>query len=127
MRSAAIACLLTLTAIAAEAREYNATARAGQPVQVLTQTSVDRMCQPTGGPSISVDPEPSHGSVTIRPASSVIETCGAGACQCRGHRVASVAVVYTSNPAFHGVDHFGVTSTFANGTVLNHSATVNVR
>ena len=38
-----------------------------------------------------------------------------------------MGVYYTPEPAFHGTDHFGIASTFPNGTVLNHTATVNVR
>ena len=127
MRSGAVLCLLLLACGGAQARSYNVTTRPGKPVQVLHEASWDRSCQPTGGPSFSFAPEPEHGTITTRPVSSVIQTCDAGGCECKGHRIAATAVYYTSEASFHGADHFGIASTFPNGTVLNHTATVNVR
>ena len=127
MRKTAALCLLLMACGGAQARSYTVTTRPGTPVQVFHEASWDRSCLSTGGPSFSVAPEPEHGTITMRPVASIIRTCDAGGCECKGHPITAIGVYYTPEPAFRGTEHFGIASTFPNGVVLDHSVTVTVR
>ena len=128
MRTTLVATFLLLAAsTGVSARSFHVTTRAGAPVQVMHEASWDRSCQPTGGPDYQFSPPPQHGTLSEQPVSSVITTCGAGGCECKGRPITAKAVYYTPEPSFRGTDRFGIVSTFPNGVVLNHNASVMVR
>ena len=127
---AAMTAALSLSPIpstTAMAATFRVSTASGRPVVVSNEASWDRACSSTGDPVYSFTQPPAHGTISNQPKGKIIQTCDAGGCECKGHRITGLAVIYTPERGFHGVDQFSYSSTFPNGVVLSHQGIVNVR
>ena len=111
----------------AHANNFQKSTSSGRAVLVRHYGSWDKDCRAKEVPQIEVTEAPSHGTVSTRANTSKITDVRLGGEQCLGHSVAGVAVLYTPQAGYRGVDNFGMTATFADGKTVNDTATINVR
>ena len=116
--------VLSATAMAAT---FRVSTSSGRPVMVSNEAAWDHSCASLGNPAYSFTQPPVHGTISTQPKGKIIQTCDAGNCQCKGKPIAGLAVIYTPERGFHGVEQFTYSSTFPNGVVLSHQGIVTVR
>jgi hypothetical protein len=109
-------CLSVAIAGSAYAQSVNRTWRVdtkkGTPVQVRTYQSTNADCTTGPLPTITVDRQPSNGTMTTRVESDKVSPLRAK--QCVGASVTRLAVLYNPNSGFHGVDVFSYVVSFTN-------------
>jgi hypothetical protein len=93
-------------------RTWRVTNKNGTPVLVRTYQSTNADCSTGPLPTITVDKQPSDGTMTTQVKTDTVSPLRAK--QCVGASVTGLAVLYTPNSGFHGVDVFSYVVSFAN-------------
>lgn len=114
-------------AASADANNFQKSTSAGRAVLVRHYGSWDKDCRAKEAPQIEVTEAPSHGTVSTRANTSKITEVRLGGEQCLGHSVAGIAVYYTPQAGFRGIDNLGITAAFVDGKTVNDTATISVR
>jgi hypothetical protein len=114
----ALVCMSVSVAMAGSAhaqslnRTWKVTNKNGVPVHVRTYQSTSANCTTGPLPTITVDKQPSNGSMATQVETDKVSPLRAK--QCVGTSVTGLAVLYTPNSGFHGVDVFSYVVSFTN-------------
>lgn len=125
-----VAALVLLVAAHAEEAspiQVNRHTTAGREVRLGTEVSWDGQCQRLGTPQVQVVGPPSSGTISLRPASKVVEGNLVGTTSCTGMRFEGVGIYYAPQPDFEGSDQVLYDVRFPNGSTLHFVAHVEVR
>jgi hypothetical protein len=113
----ATALLLAAGAATADAPIIMLTTKAGQAVKVRNHVKLGAGC--TGGaPEIDFTPAPAHGKIDIRTDRFVLQKgfVSGALVDCEGRQVDGVAIWYTPDAGFHGVEKLTWTTSYGGGS-----------
>ena len=101
----------------AQNAEILKTTPAGQPVKIRNHVKLSPGCG-GGAPEIDFAPSPAHGTIAIRPDRFVLTKgwVSGSLLECEGREVDGVAIWYTPQPGFHGVEQLAWTVSYGGGS-----------
>jgi hypothetical protein len=93
------------------------TTEAGQPVKIRNHVKLSSGCG-GGAPEIDFTPNPAHGTISIRPDRFMLTKgwVSGTLMECEGRDVDGVAIWYTPQPGFHGVEQLAWTVSYGGGS-----------
>ena len=127
----ALAVVLAGNVAVAEQGPIRLTTKPGVAVKVRNHVKLDGGCAGSA-PVIEFSPGPVHGKIEIRPDRFVYQSgyVSGSLLACVGRPVDGVAIWYTPDPGFHGVERFTWTVSFGGGShshrMDTHSAQITV-
>jgi hypothetical protein len=93
-------------------RTWRVTNKNGLPVEVRTYQSTNSDCSTGPLPTITVEKQPSDGTMATKIKTDKVSPLRAK--QCVGASITGLAVICTPNSGFHGVDVFSYVVSFTN-------------
>ena len=111
------------------AQEYKmASVFSGNELRLYVMNLVNKDCTSGARPDVHVVVPPTNGTVRLEPILFTVDRPATDPnSRCNGKKVDALAVFYTSNPAYVGVDKLVLETDFHTGNIRRFEALVDVR